>query len=199
MAVLPLVAWGAPRAALAAAPVVQAPTAVVPAAPSLAAEAGPAVQGTYEDWSLYSFQERGNPVCYLASRIEKSSESVPRRNPAYILITHRPAERRWGVVSIVPGYSYETGSAVTLAIGNRQFHLFTDGDAAWAPDPSDPQVVSALRTGGRATVTGHAKGGATTVDSYRLRGAVPALAALDKACPPPARPAAVRKKKAKGG
>ena len=168
------------------APTVPTPTVPTPVVPPPPDEPSP--QGTYNDWSLYSFAENGNPVCYLASRLQQSTESRPRRAGAYVLITNRPAEGRKGVVSVIPGYTYQPASAVLLTIGRKQFHLFTDGGTAWAKDDDDPLVVQAIHGGSTLVVTGHAKDGTASTDTFSLKGAAPALAALDQACPMPGEP-----------
>lgn len=166
-----------------------APTAVaLPTEPPPPAPTEPTLQGAYGDWSLYEFQQDGGPVCYLASRILKSSESVPGRRPSFMLITNRPGEGRWGVVSVVAGYAYQEGSTVTVAIGRRQFHLFTDRDTAWAEDSDDPLIVAALRGGSTLNVNGHMKDGPVVSDNFSLKGAAQALAVLDQTCPMPGRP-----------
>ena len=168
-------------------------------APPAAGVAEPSPQGTYGDWSLYSFDENGRTVCYLASRMLSSSETVTGRTAAYVLITHRPSEGKKGIISVIAGYPYERAASVALKIGRKQFTLFTDRDTAWADDSADPQIVLAIRGGKSLTVTGRAKGGLTTTDSYGLKGAAQALTALDQACPMPGKPkpAPRRTKKAK--
>ncbi len=143
----------------------------------------PSLEGAYNDWSLYGLQENGNPICYLSSGLERSSDTVARRRPAVVLITNRPGEGRRGVVSVDPGYIYEDGSAVLMSIGRRQFHLYTKGGQAWAEDADDPQITQAIRTGSTLVVTGRMKGGPATTDTFSLRGFGTALAALDRACP----------------
>ena len=145
--------------------------------------AEPSLEGAYNDWSLYEMQENGNPICYLSSGLERSSDNVPRKRPAVVLITNRPAEGRKGVVSVDPGYIYEDGSQVLMSIGRRQFHLYTKGGQAWAEDGDDPQVIQAIRGGSTLVVTGRMKGGTATTDTFSLRGFGTALAALDRACP----------------
>ena len=162
--------------------------------------ADPSLEGAYNDWSLYGMQENGNPICYLSSGLERSSDNVPRKRPAVVLITNRPAEERKGVVSVDPGYIYEDGSQVLMSIGRRQFHLYTKGGQAWAEDGDDPQVIQAIRGGSTLVVTGRMKGGTATTDTFSLRGFGTALAALDRACPvagekPAAAPHRTRKKK----
>jgi invasion protein IalB len=145
--------------------------------------AEPSLEGAFNDWSLYGMQENGNPICYLSSGLERSSDTVPRKRPAVVLITNRPAEGRKGVVSVDPGYIYEDGSQVLMSIGRRQFHLYTKGGQAWAEDADDPQIIQAIRGGSTLVVTGRMKGGTATTDTFSLRGFGTALAALDRACP----------------
>ncbi len=143
----------------------------------------PSLEGAYNDWSLYELQENGNPTCYLSSGLERSSDNVPRKRPAVVLITNRPAEGRKGVVNVDPGYIYEDGSTVLMTIGRRQFHLFARGGSAWAEDADDPLIIAAIRGGSTLVVTGRMKGGPATTDTFSLRGFGTALAALDRACP----------------
>ncbi|HEX4506704.1 MAG TPA: invasion associated locus B family protein [Alphaproteobacteria bacterium] len=162
--------------------------------------AEPSLEGAFNDWSLYGLQENGNPVCYLSSGLERSSDTVPRKRPAVVLITNRPAEGRKGVVSVDPGYIYEDSSQVLMSIGRRQFHLYTKGGQAWAEDGDDPQIIQAIRTGSTLVVTGRMKSGTATTDTFSLRGFGAALAALDRACPiagekPAPVPRRTRKKK----
>ncbi len=145
----------------------------------------PSLEGLYGDWSLYGLQENGNPVCYLASGLERSSDPAPRRRPPRVLIINRPAEGKKGVVSVDPGYTYEEGSTVLLAIGRKLFHLFTSGDSAWAEDSEDLPITLAIRMGSTLVVTGRMKNGGAATDTFSLKGFGPALMALDRACPMP--------------
>jgi hypothetical protein len=147
--------------------------------------AEPSLEGLYYDWSLYGMQESGNLACYLASGLERSSDNVPRRRPAVILITSRPSEGRKEIVSVSPGYKYEDGSAVLMTIGRKQFHLFTAGSTAWAAEGDDQPIVTAIRSARTLVVTGRMDKGPTTTDTFSLKGFAAALAALDQACPMP--------------
>jgi hypothetical protein len=162
----------------------------------------PSLEGAFNDWSLYELQENGNPICYLSSGLERSSDNVARHRPAVVLITNRPAEARRGVVSVDPGYIYEDSGTVLMSIGRRQFHLYPKGGQAWAEDADDQQIIAAIRGGSTLVVTGRMKGGPATTDTFSLRGFGTALAALDRACPiagatPAAAPAGHRTRKKK--
>ena len=85
-----------------------------------------------------------------------------------------------------------------MSIGRRQFHLFTAGNAAWASDSDDLQIIAAIRSGSTLVVTGRMKDGPATTDTFSLKGFGPALTALDRACPmqgPAPKPPAHRKRK----
>ncbi len=158
----------------------------------------PSLEGLFYDWSLYGMQENGNLTCYLSSGLERSSDAVARRRPPVVLITNRPAEGRRGIVSVNPGYVYEEGSTILMTIGRRQFHMFPAGGSAWAQDGDDQQIIAAIRSGSTLVVTGRMKGGPATTDTFSLKGFIPALAALDRACPVAgAEPAAAPHKKRK--
>jgi invasion protein IalB len=176
------------------------PSASAADADSVDSRGEPSLEGAYNDWSLYGLQEGGNPICYLSSGLERSSDTVARRRPAVVLITNRPAEGRKGVVSVDPGYIYEDGGSVLMTIGRRQFHLFARGGQAFAEDADDQQIIAAIRGGSTLVVTGRMKSGPTTTDTFSLRGFGTALVALDRACPVAGAPAATaghktRKKK----
>jgi invasion protein IalB len=153
--------------------------------PDTAESGQPALDGLYFDWSLYEMQENGNRVCYLSSGLERSSDSVPRRRPAVVLVTNRPAEGKKGVVSVYAGFPYDEGSTVLMSIGRRQFHLLVSGGTAWAEDSDDLQILAAIRGGSTLVVTGRMKNGPTTTDTFSLKGFGPALSALDQDCPMP--------------
>jgi hypothetical protein len=72
-----------------------------------------------------------------------------------------------------------------MTIGRRQFHMFTAGNAAWAEDGDDLQIIAAIRGASTLVVTGRMKNGPATTDTFSLKGFGPALVALDHACPMP--------------
>ncbi len=155
---------------------------------ALAADPGKAktktkVLGTFQDWKAYSYEENGQKVCYISSQPKKISPKGKARGDAYILITHRPAEKSFGVVSITAGYTHKKDSEVQIKIDHNSFKLFTDGDTAWARDEaSDKAVSSAIKSGKTMVVKGLSARGTKTTDNYSLTGAGPAYNAINEAC-----------------
>ena len=142
------------------------------------------VIGTFQDWKAFSYEENGQKVCYISTQPKKISPKGKARGDAYILITHRPAEKSFGVVSITAGYTYKKDSEVQVKVDHNTFKLFTDGDTAWARDEASDKLVSnAIKTGKSLVVKGVSTRGTKTSDNYSLAGAGPAYNAINEACP----------------
>ncbi len=139
--------------------------------------------GTFGDWSAFQLSEDGNPACYMSSEPTKATGDYKNRGDVFATVTHRPAEKRIGEVSIVAGYSYKKESAVEVTIGKQGFELFTQEDGAWAPDgASDKKLVQAMRKGNKMVVTGTSSRGTLTTDTYSLKGFTKGYRAIGKAC-----------------
>ncbi len=139
--------------------------------------------GIFGDWSAFQFSEDGNPACYMSSEPTKATGNYKKRGEVFAIITHRPAEKRIGEVSIIAGYTYQKDSAVKVAIGTQGFELFTQDDGAWAPDAaSDKKLVQAMKKGNRMVVKGTSSRGTPTTDTFSLTGFTKAYNAIGKAC-----------------
>ncbi len=139
--------------------------------------------GDYGNWSSFQFSEDGNLACYMSSEPKKAKGKYKTRGDVFAIVTHRPAEKRFGEVSIIAGYSYQKDSWVEVKIGEQAFQLFTQDDGAWAPDAeTDKKLVQAMRKGHTMVVTGTSTRGTLTTDTYSLSGFTKASQAIAKAC-----------------
>ena len=139
--------------------------------------------GIFGDWSAFQFSEDGNPACYMSSEPTKATGNYKKRGEVFAIITHRPAEKRIGEVSIIAGYSYKKDSTVEITIGKQEFDLFTQDDGAWAPDAgTDKRLVQAMRKGRTMVVKGTSSRGTLTTDTYSLTGFTKAYRAISRAC-----------------
>ena len=138
---------------------------------------------THGAWSVYTFMENGNKVCYMASTPQKSEGDYTSRGNVYALITHRPSEGTKNVFSYIAGYPYKEGSEVSVTIGSEKFSLFTQDETAWAADAdADNRLTDAIRKGSNLVVKGTSKRGTLTSDSFSLKGSGDAYAAISKEC-----------------
>lgn len=139
--------------------------------------------GSFGDWEAYQESEGGKIVCYIGSEPKKSMGKYKTRGDAYVLVTHRPAEKTTHVVSVKAGYTFQNGSEVDVAIGNQNFRLFTDAGHAFAYDKkADKDMGKAMARGAKMIVKGISSRGTKTTDIYSLIGFSAALKAIGKAC-----------------
>ncbi len=147
-------------------------------------DADPKPLGAFDDWQAVTFDEGGNTGCYITSKPTKEEGDYSQRGRVYVLVTHRPKDGSFDVVSVVAGYTYKEGSGVTLTIDQTDFPLFTHADSAWAPDTeTDRQLVAAMKGGNSMVVRGTSTRGTETTDTYSLTGFTRAYNAIAEACP----------------
>jgi invasion protein IalB len=169
-------------------------TRLIPLACALLIGAGGAVAQTpspasgfidnFDDWSAFSEKENGKPLCYMASLPKKAEGATGKRGDAYMMVTHRPAEKTTGEVSVRAGYTYKEGTEVEVRVGGGQpIMLFTDQGFAWTREAkTDQALIAAMKAGASLTVKGTSSRGTQTTDTYSLKGFTAALEAINKAC-----------------
>ncbi len=140
--------------------------------------------GIFGDWSAFQFSEDGNPACYMSSEPIKATGNYTKRGEVFAIISHRPAEKRIGEISIIAGYNYQKDSAVKVTIDKQSFELsIIQDDSAWARDAAaDKKLVQAMKKGNQMIVKGTSSRGTPTTDTYSLKGFTKAYNAIGKAC-----------------
>lgn len=138
----------------------------------------------FDDWSAFSEKENGKPLCYMASLPKKAEGATGKRGDAYMMVTHRPAEKTTGEVSVRAGYTYKEGTEVEVRVGGGQpIMLFTDQGFAWTREAkTDQALIAAMKAGASLTVKGTSSRGTQTTDTYSLKGFTAALETINKAC-----------------
>ena len=142
--------------------------------------------GEFGDWEAYQESDGGKPVCYMGAQPTKTRGKYKKRGETYMLITHRPAEKSFGVISVRAGYAYLKETEATATIGADTFRLFTDVGHAFAQDKkTDAALIKAMVRGARMIIQGTSSRGTKTTDTYSLKGVGPAWKAINKACKAP--------------
>lgn len=137
----------------------------------------------FDDWSAFAVNDNNGKACYAASLPIKEEGKYTSRGDTYVMVTHRPTENSFDVVSIRAGYVYKAGSEVEVTIGGQTFLLFTDGGYAFARDAkTDGAMAMAMKKGATMIVRGTSTRGTLTTDTYSLSGATASHQAIAKAC-----------------
>jgi Invasion associated locus B (IalB) protein len=181
-------AASAPAAAPAAPAPATKPPKPKPVAGPAAAVAGaakPTLLGQYGDWGAYTASPGGKKICFAIARPTSSATEPPGkpRNPSYMFISSRPAEKVINEVSIVIGYSFKPSSEATAEVGSASFALYTQQDGAWIKNAQEEaHVIDAMRAGQNAIVKGVSSKGTKSIDTFSLKGLSQALDRTDQEC-----------------
>jgi hypothetical protein len=168
-----------PKPATAAAP--------KPASPAAAVAGGvkPKLLGQYGDWGAYSASPGGKKTCFALAKPSSSTTIPPNRprNPIYMFISTRPAEKVADEVSIIVGYPFKPGSDASAQVGSTTFALYTQQDGAWIKNAADEaNMLTAMRSGESAVVKGTSAKGTQSSDTFTLRGISQALDRIAQDC-----------------
>lgn len=162
-----------------------AATLIAIASTSALAQDSTNVVSTNGDWTV--FAANSPKECWAVSA-PKSTQNTKDGKPAQVnrgdirlYVSYRPGQN--GEISFSGGYPFAPDSTVEVNIGGNKFNLFTEGENAWAGSPAeDSRIISALRGGSTAVVTGRSARGTTTADTFSLSGITAATNAAQANC-----------------
>ncbi len=162
-------------------------TVVLVAGPATAQEQSTNRVFAETDWSV--FVEDNPTQCWIVSSAKESVNTkggrvvAVNRGDTLMFVSFWPGAGKLGEVSFTGGYPYGEGATVALEIGANKFEMFTTGENAWAASAEeDNKIISAMRRGAEAVVTGVSSRGTTTKDTISLRGFTKALEDATKRC-----------------
>jgi invasion protein IalB len=168
----------APKPAAAA----PAPT---PAAPSIPGAPQPTLLGQFGDWGAYTATPGGKKVCFALAKPANSRTAPPNRprDPAYMFISSRPAEKVKDEVSIIFGYGLKPNTDANIEISGASYAMYTQADGAWVKNAAEEtRLVDAMRKGQDMTVKGTSAKGTASTDVYSLKGLPQALDRVAQEC-----------------
>jgi hypothetical protein len=139
------------------------------------------------DWSV--FVEDNPTQCWIVSAEKESVNTrdgrvvAARRGDIRLFVSFWPQSEKKGEVSFTGGYPFRPGSTVSMQIGNSTFELFTDNELAWAASPADDaKIITAMKRGSSAILSGVSGRGTATRDTFSLLGFTASLEDAEKRC-----------------
>ncbi len=160
-------------------------TAVPSAAVAAAGGAQPSLLGQYGDWGAYTASPGGKKLCFALAKPASSETTPPNRprNPSYMFISSRPADKVSNEVSIIIGYPFKPNADATAEVGTTSFALYTQQDGAWIKNAAEEShMIDAMRAGQNAVIKGISAKGTKTTDTFSLRGLAQALDRTGQEC-----------------
>lgn len=144
-------------------------------ASTLAAHAEPSRIQQFDDWGVYSYQSKGNTVCYALSVPKTMEPSGIDHGKNYFLLSPGGGKGGGFVPEAVAGYELRPGGT-SINIAGRSFSMLSKGNSAWVQDEAqEPVLVNAMRGGSDMTVNAMSKRGTATRYTYSLSGITAAL------------------------
>ena len=139
------------------------------------------------DWSV--FVEDNPTECWGVSTPKEMVNSrdgrvvAVNRGQTLLMVFYRPSAGAKGQVAFTGGYPFASGSTVNMDISGNTFELFTDGEWAWPATPDDDKkIITAMKRGATAIMTGRSGRGTQTKDSFSLLGFTAAVEDAAKRC-----------------
>ena len=162
-----------------------AQTPAAQAAVPAAAAVQPQLLGQYGDWGAYMATPGGKKVCFALAK-PASSQTNPAnrpRDPSYMFVSSRPAEKVKDEVSIIIGYGFKPNSDATIDLGGTNFAMYTQNDGAWIKNAAEEtRLVDSMRKGADLVVKGTSARGTQSADTYSLKGLSQALDRVGQEC-----------------
>jgi len=144
------------------------------------------VLGTFGKWIAQTYKENGQAVCFISVKPDKSEGNYKARGDVSFMVTHRPAERAFDVVSMAAGYQYLPDSDAVFTSGSKRFNLFTSGERAWARDAqTDKAIVQLMISGNVMVIKGTSSRNTVTTDTFSLSGFTAAYKSISESCKKP--------------
>lgn len=143
--------------------------------------------GANTDWSVFV---QDNPTqCWVVSAPKDTVNTrdgrvvAARRGDIRLFVSYWPQSEKRAEVSFTGGYPFAELSRVEIEIGSEKFLLFTDGELAWADTPADDaKIVSAMKRGSEAVVSGVSSRGTKTRDTFSLLGFTASIEDAEARC-----------------
>ncbi|MCX7558148.1 invasion associated locus B family protein [Sulfitobacter sp. F26204] len=139
------------------------------------------------DWSV--FVEDNPTECWGVSTPKETVNSrdgrvvAVNRGQTLLMVFYRPSAGAKGQVAFTGGYPFASGSTVTMNISGTSFELFTEGEWAWpATTDDDAKIITAMKRGANAILSGRSGRGTATKDTFSLLGFTAALEDAAKRC-----------------
>jgi len=175
----------AKQAVPAAKPVATKPEAGPAEKPATVGGAEPTLIGQFGTWGAYTATPNGKKVCFALAKPASSKTNPPNRprDPAYVFVSTRPAEKVVNEVSVMIGYQLKSGSESSLEVGGARYAMYTQGEGLWIKNAAEEErMVDALRKGTDVTIKGVSAKGTETTDVFSLKGLTQALDRLAQDC-----------------
>ena len=139
--------------------------------------------GEFGDWTAAMSQTGRVKTCYAMSQPKERQPAGLNRDPAYLFISFRPADKVRNEFAVVMGFPTKDGAEAQATVGSSRFAFVTQDQNAWVKDRAEEgEILNALAKGQSLMLKATSRRGSVTTDRYSLAGFAQALDRARKAC-----------------
>ena len=138
---------------------------------------------TFKDWAAYQHDGKASKICFALTKPKTTSPSSLKRNPVFFYVSAWPKDGVKAEISVKMGYTIKKDSVATIKIGSASYRLLTESDKAFVDDPTaELKLIEAMKRGSTMIVEAQSANGASSKDTYSLRGVTKAIKTLVENC-----------------
>jgi hypothetical protein len=138
--------------------------------------------GQFDDWIAYA-TPGSTKICYALSVPKERLPKNLNRDPGYLFVSFRPAEKVRGEIAVVMGYPVKEDAPAQAVLGTNSFELAGKDTSLFVHNAAEEgTMLAAMRRGGSLVVKASSRRGNATTDKFSLTGIVQALDQAEKAC-----------------
>lgn len=140
--------------------------------------------GTYEDWSVWTYQDNGSAHCYIYSAPKQEMPASLNHGDVsfFVRMVGKTANRT--EASLTTGYDLAANSTVKADVDGKDFSLMVGGPNAWLSSAAqEADFLAALKRGEELKISAKSRRGNSTNYIFSLNGVTAAMNRMQSACP----------------
>lgn len=139
------------------------------------------LQANFNRWNVYTTEESGETICYIASPPIKENGSFKKRGQPFLMVTDRGVKA--DEISFSPGYAFKAGVMPSLHVVRATDDFSIDGEVASTQDfEISARLIEQMKQKNEAFINAISAKGTTSRDVYSLGGFSAAYDEMKRRC-----------------
>jgi hypothetical protein len=150
---------------------------------SAAQASEPKLQGTFNDWSVYSRNDGKDRICYVLAKPEVKAPANVRHGEIFFMVANWKSGAAKEQPSLLAGYPLKTTRAPAAYVGSTKVLMYAADNEAFIESSADERnLVRKMRAGADMRVEAVSARGTETSYVFSLKGVTAALRKARSVC-----------------
>ena len=152
-------------------------------ATAVPAFAAPKVEGTFNDWKVYTRDSGGERICYALTQPSQKLPGNVKHGDVYFMVANWKSGAAKEQPSLLVGYDLKPTSPPRARVGSTKVTLYTSENEAFVEAGTDEKkLVTQMRKGATMRVEAVSQRGTATSYEFSLKGVTAALRKAKSLC-----------------